>query len=165
MTPALHNIRVLPPGIIAPDSLYATKPMTWFVGRSVKKAFPTNDRQCTDEHMWVAITHYDGDKLFGWLDSDPVIVEDMNYGDPVTLTRESIEAVTLSREEWQEELHQLWSTPDDTIEYPDDIDGVQEAYDHGWTPRQALRWWKDIKAHAEHDKRHARDEGLLTRQR
>lgn len=133
------NIRRIHENALTPDPLYNRKPLEWFIGRCVKMPFQSADSHV--EHMWVQIIQRLGDNLLGTLDNNPVVVDGMKRGDPVIVKRVEIEAVTLSKEEWLAELKQLWAEGD-ILPYPKDTNGLEEAYEEGWTPRQALRWWK-----------------------
>lgn len=46
--------------------------------------------QFGNEHMWLNELHHKEGKLYGVLDSDPMYVEDLNYGDTLPIKRESI---------------------------------------------------------------------------
>ena len=91
--------------------------------------------------MWVEISDHDGNDLIGSLDSDPVFVEGLEWGDTVMVKRVEILAVYLTRDEWMQEVEELWAEGNDILSYPPNTDGLEDAYEEGWTPRQALRWW------------------------
>ncbi len=96
------------------------------------------------EHMWVAVSHFDGDDLVGRLDNDPVFVENMASGDVVKLRRVQIEAVNLSFDEWNEEVEHLRAKGDyfnRWLGQPVSENHFKEAFDEGLTPRQALNRW------------------------
>lgn len=85
-----ENVRLVLEDAIQPHRLYANKPMEWFVGRLVKKAFPAVSG---GEFMWVKVTHVEGEDLVGTLDNEPLMVEDIAYGDVVKLRKHQVLAV------------------------------------------------------------------------
>ena len=142
--PAAENIRLVHEDAIQPDPEYASKNLDWFVGRSVKSAFQSEDG--FTEHMWVQITHVEDGTLFGKLDNDPVIVKHIKHGDPVRLTAVQVEMVSLSPDEWRMELEKI-SAKDDYFNKhlgsPVYGNGIEQLYDEGFTPRLALQRWRN----------------------
>lgn len=78
-----------------PNPEYFEKPMTWFVGKYCKLAFPTKlpEGQPQFEHMWVQVTEYCGDELVGLLNNDPICVKDYKFGDLLAFKRTEISQV------------------------------------------------------------------------
>lgn len=75
-----------------PGDFAAIKPAR-FVGRLVKKKFPTHDVPGVDgEHMWVQIKSFIGTRLLGILASKPMFA-DVQHGDAITVRLAEIEAV------------------------------------------------------------------------
>lgn len=138
------NVRAVSGGAISPDSLYTQRPLEWFVGRCVKMAFQSAESGV--EHMWVNITHVEGDNLVGSLDNHPVLVTHVGYGDRVVLSRVQIEAVYLSLDEWIAEIEGLRAKGDYFNRWlgpPVIGKGLEQLYLDDWTPRQALVRWRD----------------------
>lgn len=137
-----YNIRMIHEDAIHPDSVYARRPLEWFVGRMVKMAFQSANSIV--EHMWVAVTEVDGDDLVGILDSDPAYVENVALGDFVRLRRVQIEAVNLSCKEWMEEVELLRSKAEFSNRWlgQPDTSVLLRAFDERLTPRQALNRWR-----------------------
>jgi hypothetical protein len=139
-----ENVRLVNRGAISPDDFYAQKPLEHFLGRHVKVAFQSAD--CQVEHMWVLVTHIDGDSLVGTLDSEPVSVTHVGHGDRVVLSRVQIEAVYLSFDEWCAEVEELRAKGDYFNRWlgpPVIGDGLEQLYLDDWSPRQALVRWRD----------------------
>jgi hypothetical protein len=138
------NVRLVHEEAIKPDSIYAKRPLGWFVGRCVKMAFQSADSLV--EHMWVLVTDVDGTDLVGVLSNEPVLVHHVRYGDNVTLNRTTIEAVNLSLDEWREEVEMLKAKNTYVNKYLGSPQGdeFEEAYGEGLTPRQALNRWKNF---------------------
>ncbi len=62
-----------------------------FIGRHVKKSFPT--KEGGGEHMWVLVKTWDGEKFIGELANDPVLSCGVVCGDEVTVNPEEIEDI------------------------------------------------------------------------
>lgn len=142
--PEQTNVRLVHEEAIKPDSLYAKRPLDWFVGRKVKMAFQS--ATSIVEHMWVAVSHVDGDDLVGKLGNEPVFVENIAMGDLVKLRRVQVEAVDLSLDEWVEEVECLGAEGDyinESLGQPVMGSGFEKAFGEGLTPRQALKRWRD----------------------
>ena len=140
------NIRLVHELAMRPDPYYASLPLEWFIDRNVKMAFQSRDSR--PEHMWVAITHIEGDYLVGTLNSIPSSVDGLALGDRVVVSRVWIEAVEQSFEEWMTELRKVRDERDYSnvfLGYPDDKSGVQHGYDDCLTPRQALARWQSYR--------------------
>lgn len=79
-----------------PRSKYSRKPVGFFLDKHVKKAFkarhPIHGNE-TFEHMWVKVTGFDGRRLIGTLDNQPVFDTDVKLHDQVSLLRSEIEDV------------------------------------------------------------------------
>lgn len=74
----LSNARSL--GVLHPDTFEVPDPLelsSLEIGRFVKLCF--NDK----ERMWVKITEIDGESLKGTLANQPVVVLNLNHGDPI----------------------------------------------------------------------------------
>lgn len=139
-----ENVRVVHEDAIKPDSLYAKKPLEWFLGRCIKMAFQSAESMV--EHMWVRVTNVERDYLVGELDNDPALVTHIRYGDRVVLSRVQIEAVDLTFEEWKAEVEHLRSQGDYFNRWfgiPKVGNGLERAFHDGLTPRQALVRWRD----------------------
>jgi len=77
-----------------PDPRFLLVPPAWFLGRTVKLAFPCVQYPQRREHCWVYVFAYQPDQsLLGVLDNDPVHNIGAAYGDTVQFTRDAIEAV------------------------------------------------------------------------
>lgn len=138
------NMRFVHEEAIKPDSLYAKKPLEWFIGRLVKIAFQSADSWV--EHMWVKVNKVQGHDLVGTLENYPAFVTHLGYGDQVTINRTQIEAINLTLEEWWAEVT-LLKSDDDYFNFwrghPQDGNGFEVGYDEGLTPRQALKRWRN----------------------
>jgi len=66
-----------------------------YIGKFVKKGFPTDlgGHGPQLEHMWVEVTHIEGDVLIGKLNNDPIACRDIRCGDEVKVRLEEIEQV------------------------------------------------------------------------
>lgn len=146
MTKDESNIRVVHELAMRPDPYYASLPLEWFIGRNVKMAFQS--RTSRPEHMWVAITHIDGDYLIGTLNNIPSYVDGVSLGERVVVSRVWIEAVEQSFEEWMAELRNVRGERDYSnvfLGYPDDNTGIEQGYADRLTPRQALARWQSYR--------------------
>ncbi len=138
-----EDIRWVHEEAVKPESFYARKPLEWFLGRCVKMAFQS--AESIVEHMWVRVTNVEGANLIGELDNDPVLVTHVKCGDRVVLSRVQIEAVDLTFEEWKAEVERLRAQGDyfnRWLGYPGINSGLKSLFDCGFTPRQALVWWR-----------------------
>ncbi len=139
------NVRLVHEDAIHPDSTYAKRPMEWFIGRKIKMAFQSANSKV--EHMWVSVSHVDGDDLVGTLVNDPLFVENVASGDVVKLRRVQIEAVDLSFDEWTEEIARLRAQGDyfnRWLGQPVSENHFNEAFDERLSPRQALNRWRNF---------------------
>lgn len=142
MSGAMDNVQWVHVDAIRPEGEYDDRPLDWFVERGVKIAFAAAGGW--PEHMWVAVTGVDGDRLVGELDNHPVGVPDLKCGDRVELGRGQVEAVYLSRDEWVAEVDRLWGR----AEFSDPRLGLRKPppeiaalHAAGFTPLLALRRW------------------------
>ena len=69
--------------------------MKWFLGKRVKKRFPTTDTDGapTYEHLWVRVTGVIGQRLVGTLESAPGPRSRLKTGARVMLAKTDIEEV------------------------------------------------------------------------
>jgi hypothetical protein len=138
-----NQVRIVSAGLITPDPSYTSLPSECLVGRLIKVPFQTGDSPV--EHMWVTVSGVDGNTLIGRLDSDPVVTDDLKYGDLVRVSRKSIVAMHLTFREWSEQAddlrqeHDYWNLSLGSPIGPL-FDGL---YNKGLSPRQALTWWRD----------------------
>ena len=140
----IDNIRMLEPDECLPDSMYTRRPLEWFVGRTVKIAFEIDT--AIGEHMWVTVTHIEEDHLVGTLTNDPAVIESLQHGDEVTMTPSQVEAVHLTLDEWLKDVRTLTSRDDyfnPSFGYPKAGSGIELFQEFGYTPRQALKRWRD----------------------
>jgi hypothetical protein len=142
-------VRVVSTGILTPDPDYTSLPPECLVGRSIKVPFQTGDSPV--EHMWVTVSGFDGNTLIGKLDSDPVVTEDLRHGDEVRVSRKSIVAVFLTKREWSSQVDGLRRKNDYWSCWLGSPIGPRfdRLYHKGFSPRQALTWWKDFAFHEE----------------
>jgi hypothetical protein len=87
------NVRIVCPEEFAPDPALAARSPGSFVGRHVKRSFPTGDPAPPCEHMWVLVRGASGGKLIGTLDNVPVFCRDLELGDTVEVAMGEIELV------------------------------------------------------------------------
>jgi uncharacterized protein YegJ (DUF2314 family) len=79
-----------------PRSKYSRKPVGFFLEKHVKIAFPARHPvtgKDTFEHMWVKVLGFEGRRLIGQLDNNPVFDTGVKLHDQVTLLRSEIEDV------------------------------------------------------------------------
>lgn len=78
-----------------PDPKFAKKPIQFFLGKFVKKAFPGVGPKgnTTLEHMWVRIMMANKSTLIGVLDNHPVLEMEIKRGSTVKVKRSEIEQV------------------------------------------------------------------------
>lgn len=136
------SVRLVTAGYLVPDPAYKLLPLTYFVGRSVKVPFQTEDNPV--EHMWVSVTGVDGDRLIGTLDSDPVATS-LRYGDEVHVSPSEVVMVYLSPKEWRDEVDHLRAKGDYFNSWLGVASGwrFDRLHEAGLSPRQALTWWRD----------------------
>lgn len=143
----MDDIRILAPGVLKPDPIYAARPLKWFKGRHVKKSFPAGDGSNRAEHMWIRITGYKGSQLVGVLDSDPTLCN-LTPGGKVILRRDEILMVHHSENEWLAELDALLKKDSYTNEFlgePTVENGLLDLYRMGlFSPTFALTSWRDF---------------------
>jgi hypothetical protein len=142
-------VRVVSAGLLTPDPDYTSLPPECLVGRSIKVPFQTGENPV--EHMWVTVTGFNGNTLIGKLDSDPVVTDDLKYGDEVQVSRRSIVAVHLTFREWSKLADALRRTSDYWNCWLGSPIGrrFDSFYHKGFSPRQALLWWRDFESHEE----------------
>ena len=77
-----------------PDPLWARAPVSWFVGKWVKKGFTTKDGTHNTEHLWVYVTGTIGkDVLTGPIENEPVYNVGVQYGEGAWVRLHEIETV------------------------------------------------------------------------
>lgn len=75
-----------------PDLVWTGKKPEFFIGKFVKKGFPTPQPMLRVEHMWVKVTAVKDGKLVGELNNDP-IASLLRCGDIVEVALDEIEQV------------------------------------------------------------------------
>jgi hypothetical protein len=90
---AVRNVRMVPETDLRPDPGLAARPPGSYVGRNIKKSFPTGDPAIPVEHMWVRVRAVEGGALVGALNSIPVFSSHLRLGDPVQVAMGEIEGV------------------------------------------------------------------------
>jgi len=138
-----NSAKIVFAGLITPDPTYTSLPPESLVGRSIKVPFQTGESPV--EHMWVTVTGFDANTLIGRLDSDPVVTDDLKYGDLVRVSRKSITAIHLTFHEWSKQADDLRRKHDYWNLWLGSPIGPRFAdlYHRGFSPRQALNWWRD----------------------
>ena len=142
MNGQMDDVQLVHADALRPEGEYDDRPLEWFVGRAVKMAFGSAGGSA--EHMWVAVTGVEGDRLVGELDNDPVGVPQLKCGDRVELGRGQVEAVYLSRDEWVAEVDRLWGRAefsDPRLGLPKPPPEFAALHAAGFTPLLALRRW------------------------
>ena len=136
------NFRLVHETAVVPDPTYQKRPLAWFLGRNVKIAFQSDEREV--EWMWVNVRGIIGRTLVGSLDNDPLLCTYLECGDSVSLSRLQIAGVDLTEDEWWEEVETLSAEEDYVNRYlgsPSRDSGFDQFYDESFTPRQALNRW------------------------
>ena len=76
------------------ELVHQDKPLTWFVGKHVKKKFALLAAprlgHPTHERMWVKVLCVEDDVLVGTLDNDPICACGVAYGDEVRAAQHEI---------------------------------------------------------------------------
>lgn len=142
---ALSGVLLVCRHIYKPDPGYAQKPPQWFIGRQVKITFKSH-RPVPEENMWVLVRAVAEDgRLIGTLASHPVWLQHLQYGDPITVDRNKILAVELTREEWHQEMNQLKAEKDYTNPHfgPPQGPAFEKLFAVMIPPRVALKLWRD----------------------
>ena len=152
MTEGDNNVRIVPRGFFSPDPDYATRPVGSFLGRCVKVAFQAADG--TVEHMWVSIPGTEDDQLVGTLESHPVRVDHLKYGDRVIVDRLQVEVIYLEYDEWLAECRTLIAQGDYHNKYlgSPNSSSFAIAYAEGLSPRMALTCWRDYTSDIDKEK-------------
>lgn len=90
---SIHNVMLGPACCLGvrnqPDVKYTFIPVKHFIGKYVKITFSEQDGP-RKEHMWVKVTHCEGDVLHGVLNNDPIFCKHLKNDDPVSLTRDQV---------------------------------------------------------------------------
>ena len=145
------DIRIVAPGTITPDPTYAERPLSWFLGRHVKKKFPVEDGSERAELMWVHVTGRLHNKLHGVLECCPKLC-DLKAGSRAIVSRDEILMVLLTKEEWFAEIELLLREGSYTNEFlgePKAENGLTFLYSLGaYSPRFALTLWKNFDGHS-----------------